>query len=144
MTIILDNEADTVRLATALAQTNPTGSLWLSGDLGVGKTTFTRYLLCALGHEGAVKSPTYTIVEPYFIGDKPVYHADLYRLDDPNELELMGFFEYFDEPDSLVIIEWASRAQSVLPKPDIEIIFTQLADYKRAVQVSGVVLDLVQ
>lgn len=142
MTIILKDETDTQRLANALAKTNPTGSLWLSGDLGVGKTTFTRYLLRALGHTGAVKSPTYTLVEPYNIKGKPVYHADLYRLNDPEELDFIGFFEYFDEPNSLVVIEWASSAETVLPKPDITINITRKADESRVVEIVGVDLDL--
>ncbi|AKG16964.1 tRNA (adenosine(37)-N6)-threonylcarbamoyltransferase complex ATPase subunit type 1 TsaE [Moraxella bovoculi] len=142
MTIILKDETDTQRLANALAKTNPAGSLWLSGDLGVGKTTFTRYLLRALGHTGAVKSPTYTLVEPYNIKGKPVYHADLYRLNDPEELDFIGFFEYFDETDSLIIIEWASRAETVLPKPDITINITRKADERRVVEITGVDLDL--
>ncbi|WP_435939440.1 tRNA (adenosine(37)-N6)-threonylcarbamoyltransferase complex ATPase subunit type 1 TsaE [Moraxella bovoculi] len=142
MTIILKDETDTQRLANALAKTNPVGSLWLSGDLGVGKTTFTRYLLRELGHTGAVKSPTYTLVEPYNIKGKPVYHADLYRLNDPEELDFIGFFEYFDETNSLVIIEWASRAETVLPKPDITINITRKADESRVVEIVGVDLDL--
>ncbi|OOR90767.1 tRNA (adenosine(37)-N6)-threonylcarbamoyltransferase complex ATPase subunit type 1 TsaE [Moraxella bovis] len=141
-TLILKNETDTQHLANALAKTNPTGSLWLSGDLGAGKTTFTRYLLRALGHTGAVKSPTYTLVEPYNINGKPVYHADLYRLNDPEELDFIGFFEYFDEPNSLVIIEWASRAESILPKPDITINITRQADESRVVEIVGMDLDL--
>lgn len=141
-TVILNDENDTMRLASALAKTNPVGSLWLSGDLGAGKTTFTRYLLQALGHTGAVKSPTYTLVEPYRIGDKSVYHADLYRLNDPDELDFIGFFEYFDEPNSLVIIEWASKAEQILPKPDITINITRLDDDKRQVKISGITLDM--
>ena len=142
MTIILKDETDTERLANALAKTNPAGSLWLSGDLGAGKTTFTRYLLRALGHTGAVKSPTYTLVEPYNIGGKSVHHADLYRLNDPEELDFIGFFEYFDEPNSLVIIEWASRAETVLLKPDITINITRQADESRVVEIGGMDLDL--
>ena len=142
MIIILKDETDTQRLANALAKINPAGSLWLSGDLGAGKTTFTRYLLRALGHAGAVKSPTYTLVEPYNINGKPVYHADLYRLNDPEELDFIGFFEYFDELNSLVIIEWASRAESILPKPDITINITRQADESRAVEIVGVDLGL--
>ncbi|MCP3897263.1 tRNA (adenosine(37)-N6)-threonylcarbamoyltransferase complex ATPase subunit type 1 TsaE [Moraxella sp.] len=142
MTIILKDETDTERLANALAKTNPAGSLWLSGDLGAGKTTFTRYLLRALGHTGAVKSPTYTLVEPYNISGKSVYHADLYRLNDPEELDFIGFFEYFDEPNSLVIIEWASRAETVLLKPDITINITRQADESRVVEIVGMDLDL--
>ena len=137
-TLILNNEQDTRALAERIAGSGLTGSLWLSGDLGAGKTTFTRYFLQALGHTGAVKSPTFTLVEPYSINMngkvRAVYHADLYRLNDPEELELMGFFEYFDEPDSLVIIEWASRADSILPAPQMQIAIKRLDDERREVQ----------
>lgn len=123
-TLILTSEADTQALAHNLAHMNITGSVWLSGDLGAGKTTLTRYWLQAMGHAGAVKSPTFTLVEPYRICQadgtiKPVYHADLYRLDDPEELDFIGFYEYQDEPNSLVIIEWASRAEGYLTKPNV-------------------------
>ena len=113
-----------------LAALSLSGSVWLAGDLGAGKTTLTRYWLQALGHTGAVKSPTYTLVEPYRIEQndgaiKPVYHADLYRLQDPEELSFIGFDEYLDEPCALVIIEWASRADSYLPLPTLFIDMTQ-------------------
>lgn len=129
-TLTLHSEGDTQRLAVQLATLPLSGSVWLAGDLGAGKTTLTRYWLQALGHTGAVKSPTYTLVEPYSIeqGDgsiKPVYHADLYRLQDPEELSFIGFDEYLDEPNALVIIEWASRADSYLPPPTLFIDMTQ-------------------
>ena len=129
-TLILYTEADTQRLAAQLAALPLTGSVWLAGDLGAGKTTLTRYWLQALGHAGAVKSPTYTLVEPYSIEQtdgsvKPVYHADLYRLQDPEELSFIGFDEYLDEPNALVVIEWASRADSYLPPPILFIDMTQ-------------------
>ncbi len=131
-TLILHTESDTQRLAEQLAALPLTGSVWLAGDLGAGKTTLTRYWLQALGHTGAVKSPTYTLVEPYNIAQKdgsvkPVYHADLYRLQDPEELSFIGFDEYLDEPNALVIIEWASRADSYLPPPTLFIDMTQAA-----------------
>ena len=129
-TLILNSEQDTQSLAQQLADLPLTGSVWLAGDLGAGKTTLTRYWLQALGHIGAVKSPTYTLVEPYSIQKsdgsiKPVYHADLYRLQDPEELSFIGFDEYLDEPEALVIIEWASRADSYLPPPTLFIDMTQ-------------------
>ncbi|MGP4713080.1 MULTISPECIES: tRNA (adenosine(37)-N6)-threonylcarbamoyltransferase complex ATPase subunit type 1 TsaE [unclassified Psychrobacter] len=129
-TLTLHSEDDTQRLAEQLATLPLTGSVWLSGDLGAGKTTLTRYWLQALGHDGAVKSPTYTLVEPYQIEQAdgfihPVYHADLYRLQDPEELSFIGFDEYLDEPNALVIIEWASRADSYLPPPVLFIDMTQ-------------------
>ena len=129
-TLILYTEADTQRLAAQLAALPLTGSVWLAGDVGAGKTTLTRYWLQALGHAGAGKSPTYTLVEPYSIEQKdgsikPVYHADLYRLQDPEELSFIGFDEYLDEPNALVIIEWASRADSYLPPPTLFMDMTQ-------------------
>ena len=126
LTLTLSSEADTQRLAEQLADLNLAGSVWLSGDLGAGKTTLTRYWLHALGHSGAVKSPTYTLVEPYEIAlqgesgkgrSKPVYHVDLYRLQDPEELSFIGFDEYQDDPNALLIIEWASRAEDYLTPP---------------------------
>lgn len=130
-TLILHSEEDTQALAKQLAALPLAGSVWLAGDLGAGKTTLTRYWLQALGHRGAVKSPTYTLVEPYSIQQedgttKPVYHADLYRLQDPEELSFIGFDEYLDEPNALVIIEWASRADSYLPPPSLFIDMTQI------------------
>ena len=129
-TLILYSEDDTQCLAAQLATLPLSGSVWLAGDLGAGKTTLTRYWLQALGNTGAVKSPTYTLVEPYSIEQndgsiKPVYHADLYRLQDPEELSFIGFDEYLDEPNALVIIEWASRADSYLPPPTLFIDMTQ-------------------
>lgn len=130
-TLTLHSEDDTQMLAKQLADLSLTGSVWLAGDLGAGKTTLTRYWLQALGHKGSVKSPTYTLVEPYSIQQKngttkSVYHADLYRLQDPEELSFIGFDEYLDEPNALVIIEWASRADSYLPPPTLFIDMTQV------------------
>ena len=137
--LTLYSEASTERLAEQLAALVPSGSVWLSGDLGAGKTTLTRYWLQALGHKGAVKSPTYTLVEPYSIEQdngvtKLVYHTDLYRIQDPEELSLIGFDEYLDDPDALVIIEWPSRADSYLPPPTLFIDMTQGVDDSRQVE----------
>ena len=138
-TLTLYSEADTQRLAEQLATLPLSGSVWLAGDLGAGKTTLTRYWLQALGHIGAVKSPTYTLVEPYQIQQKdgtvkPVYHVDLYRLQDPEELSFIGFDEYLDEPNVLIIIEWASRADSYLPPPTLFIDISQAANDSRHVE----------
>ncbi|WP_230658966.1 tRNA (adenosine(37)-N6)-threonylcarbamoyltransferase complex ATPase subunit type 1 TsaE [Psychrobacter sp. I-STPA10] len=143
ITLTLHSEADTQRLAQYLANLDLSGSVWLSGDLGAGKTTLTRYWLQALGHQGAVKSPTYTLVEPYTMTQinsdgqsltKSVYHADLYRLQDPEELSFIGFDEYLDDATALVIIEWASRADDYLPPPHLFIDIHQIDDNQRQVR----------
>ncbi|MUG31989.1 tRNA (adenosine(37)-N6)-threonylcarbamoyltransferase complex ATPase subunit type 1 TsaE [Psychrobacter sanguinis] len=132
--LTLTSESDTQALAKQLAKAHIKGSVWLSGDLGAGKTTLTRYWLRALGHEGAVKSPTYTLVEPYELKNSTnvavdrVYHADLYRLQDPEELSFIGFEEYLEDERALVIIEWASRAEAYLPPPVMTVTLTVVSD----------------
>ncbi len=97
--------------------------VFLHGDLGAGKTTLVRAYLRAAGYEGAVKSPTYTLVEEYLINKQKIFHFDLYRLAEPEELEWIGIRDYFDQP-SLCFIEWAEKGQGFLPDPDIIIDLT--------------------
>jgi tRNA threonylcarbamoyladenosine biosynthesis protein TsaE len=94
--------------------------VFLRGQLGAGKTTLVRGLLAGLGHTGVVKSPTYTLLEPYNMSAAEVFHFDLYRVNDPQELEFIGFDEIIDGP-GLKLFEWPEKAADWLPHPDVEI-----------------------
>ena len=96
---------------------------WLAGDLGAGKTTFARGLLRRLGVTGAVRSPTYSLVERHDAGPFEVVHADLYRLDGPQSLAALGLDE-FDRAGALWLIEWPERGEGALPPPDLRLAFS--------------------
>jgi tRNA threonylcarbamoyladenosine biosynthesis protein TsaE len=115
------DEAAQVALGAALAHCLEGGlSIHLVGELGVGKTTLCRGLVCALGHEGPVKSPTYTLVETYALDAMLIHHFDLYRLGAAAELEDMGLRDYFSA-GALILVEWPEHGASVLPPADLHI-----------------------
>lgn len=121
LVVMAHDEAAMELAGRKLGESLPDGGVvYLQGTLGAGKTTLSRGLIRARGHAGAVKSPTYTLVEPYELRDGPVYHFDLYRLRDPEELELMGIRDYFT-PEALLLVEWPEKGGGLLPNPDIQL-----------------------
>jgi tRNA threonylcarbamoyladenosine biosynthesis protein TsaE len=117
----LPDEAATLAFAARFASVLEPGLvITLQGDLGTGKTTFTRGLLAGLGYRGRVKSPTYTLVESYPFNRFTVHHFDLYRFADPEEWDDAGFREYFGT-DTVCLVEWPDKARDLLPPADLEL-----------------------
>lgn len=136
----LPDEVVTVIAGNCLAQVfaastgdRPTAFvIYLQGNLGAGKTTLCRGVLQGLGHTGNVKSPTYTLVEPYTLPTGNVYHFDLYRLRDPAELEYLGVEDYFDD-GLLCLVEWPSQGGEAIPPADLQLFLRMEGEGRRLV-----------
>lgn len=134
MTIHLHDAQATEALGAGMAQmlkARRSGVIYLEGDLGVGKTTLARGFLRALGVEGAIRSPTYTLMEPYRAGDVDVLHMDLYRLNAPAELLNLGLTD-FPPDQTLWLVEWPQRGQGFLPKSDIRVLLSHDGGQRKA------------
>lgn len=131
LSLPLPDEEATRALGAALAETVPAGLVCLYGELGAGKTTLVRGLLRHLGHAGAVRSPTYTLVESYQPGGRRVHHLDLYRLGHPEELEFIGLRDLL-QPTDTVLVEWPERGEGVLPSPVLSITLSHTGTSREA------------
>ena len=121
MKLTVANESAMQGFGKVLADVLPARCIcYLRGDLGSGKTTLVRAIVKAMGFEGAVKSPTYTLVEPYQVQGRTILHMDLYRLSDPEELEFLGVRDYLSA-DSLWFVEWPEKGERFLPPSDLVI-----------------------
>ena len=120
MKLALADAAATEQLGAQLADSITPAIVYLRGDLGAGKTTLARGFIHALGYTGKVRSPTYTLVEPYPCERCPVFHLDLYRLADAEELEWLGLRDMLAEP-ALLLVEWPERGSGILPPADLTI-----------------------
>lgn len=131
---ILADETATIAMGKRIADIvkanlNHGITVYLNGDLGAGKTTLTRGFVQGMGHDGNVKSPTYTLVEPYALLDWQVYHFDLYRLADPEELEYMGIRDYFNDR-SCSFIEWPEKGKGMIASADLVIDLVYLEEQR--------------
>ena len=132
----LANEAETLALGAELAPgLKPGMVIYLSGNLGTGKTTLARGVLRGLGYTGKVKSPTFTLVELYKLSRLYLYHFDFYRVEDSRELGDAGFREYFS-PESVCLVEWPENAATGLPPADVKVLL-RVAGAGRRVEISA-------
>ena len=105
--------------------------VFLDGELGTGKTTLVKEIIFALGVKEKVKSPTFTIIEPYELNNENIYHVDLYRIIDPTELEIIGLREYLNESKAIIFIEWPEKSYGYLKKFDLKISLKHLSENER-------------
>ena len=105
--------------------------VFLDGDLGTGKTTLVKEIIFALGVKEKVKSPTFTIIEPYELNNENIYHVDLYRIIDPTELEIIGLREYLNESNAIIFIEWPEKSYGYLKKFDLKISLKHSSENER-------------
>ena len=135
--IILNSLDDTEDIAKEIASEletypkNKASIIFLEGDLGSGKTTLVKEILKSLGLSEPVTSPTFTIIEPYLIKDKKIYHIDLYRIESRKELEVLGIEEYSAENDCLIFIEWPEKAEGFFSEYDLKIRLSHINEISR-------------
>ena len=135
--LILNSLEETKKIASEIAHKitliskNTAKIIFLKGDLGTGKTTLVKEILKVYGLSESVTSPTFTIVEPYLIGNKKIYHMDLYRIESRKELEVLGIEEYSNEYDSILFIEWPERGAGFFKECDMEICLNHLNENSR-------------
>jgi len=135
-TTYIEGEPAMLAFGAALARRlSANAVVYLEGDLGAGKTTLARGILRGLGFTGSVKSPTYTLVEPYGFSGLQVYHLDFYRIKDPEELEYIGLDDLFGET-AIKLIEWPERAEGRLPSADV-VIRIRRKDAGRVIEVES-------
>ena len=121
--VALAGEKATLALGERLAKSGQRGLIYLQGELGAGKTTLVRGYLRALGYEGPVKSPTYTLIEPYDFESLQVLHIDLYRIEEIEELQFLGLEELIESTD-IQMVEWPLKGEGYLPSPNMDIRLT--------------------
>ena len=125
--VIIRDETETKKFATDVAQTLKKGDvIALVGDLGTGKTTLSKYIAEALGITETITSPTFTIVQEYHSGRLPLYHFDVYRVDDIEEMYRIDYEEYF-YGEGVCIVEWADIVEEIIPE-DAKVIFIEYGE----------------